>query len=185
MTITPHFWDSGATTDPQNLASSMVDGLLTIAPTTAEVRCAVYDAQGTKPVYPAALEIRNPGGMQATTNPRELAMCLSFYGDRNVKRQRGRLYIPPFVLSMSTNSLRPSIAQTGMQALVDLFTGLGGVDVDWCVYSRLLDRAFSVTNYWWDDEWDVVRSRGLKGTTRQEGSTNEGLKETTTSLLAA
>lgn len=176
VSINPHFWDSGATTDPQNLCDSMADGLVTIAAATGEVKVTAYDAQGTKPVYPAATAVRNTGVAEATTKPRELAVCLSYYAERNVPRQRGRLYMPAHFLGIATSNLRPVTAIPRMQDFVTLCTGLGGVDVDWAVYSKRAARAFSITDYWWDDEWDVVRSRGLRGSSRVEGTTNEGLK---------
>jgi len=171
--ITPHFNDLGATTDPQNLCDDMLAGLQTIHSFGGEVRVTAYDAQGTVPVYPQGDAIIQKGATQGTGGPRELAMCLSFYGERNVPRQRGRLYIPIFFLGATTNSLRPTMPQPAMPALVSLFTGLGGPDVDWCVYSRKMKHAYSVTDWWYDDEWDVMRSRGLRGTTRVLGTTTE------------
>jgi hypothetical protein len=60
-----------------------------------------------------------------------------------------------------------------MTDLVNLFTGLGGPDVDWCVYSRRLDNPFSITDWWYDNEWDVIRARGMVGTARVKGTTTE------------
>lgn len=171
--ITPHFNDIGATTDPQNLCDDMLAGLSTIFPTTGEIRVKAYDAQGSKPVYPQGDAIIRKSATMATAAPRELAVALSFYGERNVKRQRGRVFIPAYLLGANTSSLRPTGPYTKMTDLVGLFTGLGGADVDWCVYSRLLKHAYSVTNWWYDDEWDVMRSRGLRPTTRVTGTTTE------------
>jgi hypothetical protein len=42
--------------------------------------------------------------------------------------------------------------------------------VAWVVWSRKDQVARPVTNYWCDDEWDTVRSRGLKAVTRQTGT---------------
>jgi hypothetical protein len=38
------------------------------------------------------------------------------------------------------------------------------------VYSRREKVARPVTNYWVDDEWDTVRSRGLRSSTRVTGT---------------
>jgi hypothetical protein len=171
--ITPHFNDIGATTDPQNLCNDLLAGLQTVHNSTGEVRVTAYDAQGTVPVYPQGDAIINKGAAQATAVPRELAVCLSFYGERNVPRQRGRLYMPCFLLNVTTNSLRPPSSIAAMPALVTLFTGLGGADVDWCVYSRRMDHAYSISDWWYDNEWDVVRSRGMIGTARVVGTTTE------------
>ena len=37
---------------------------------------------------------------------------------------------------------------------------------NWCVASTVDKVGRDVTNAWVDDEWDVIRSRGLRGTTR-------------------
>jgi hypothetical protein len=177
VTITPHFNDVGATTDPQNLCDDLLAGLQALKNCTGEVRVKAYDAQGSVPVYPQGDAIVQAGAVQGTTTPRELAVCLSFYGERNVPRQRGRLYIPTWFTSHLTGSLRPTNPNAVMAALPGLFAGLGGPDVDWCVYSRKLDHAFSVTDWWCDNEWDVVRSRGMRPTSRITGTTTEaGLK---------
>jgi len=173
MVITPHFNDVGATTDPQNLCDDWLAALQVIAPTTGQLSVTAYDAQGTVPVYPEAQSIINVGATKATGVPRELALCLSFYGERNVPRQRGRLYLPLWFLNIAVPSLRPTLPITAMTALVQQLQDLGGVDVDWCVYSRTLDNAFTVTNWWYDNEWDVQRSRGMVGTSRTQGTTSE------------
>jgi hypothetical protein len=173
MVITPHFNDIAAGSDPQNLCDDMLGGLQTIQPTTGEIKVTCYDAQGTVPVYPEAEAVANKGVTQATGAARELAMCLSFYGERNVPRQRGRLYIPLWFLGVTGASLRPTMPVAKMEALIPLFTDLGGVDVDWCVYSRRNDHAYSVTDWWYDNEWDIQRSRGGVGTSRIIGTTTE------------
>jgi len=173
MVITPHFEVLNPAVDVQQLCEDMVTGLKTITPGTEEIRVKGYDAQGTVPVYPEGDAVVNKGIARATSRPRELAVCLSFYGGRNVKRQRGRLYLPCDPFGVNATGIRPSMPIPKIPLLVDLFTGLGGVDVDWCVYSRVLDRAFPVTNWWYDDEFDVMRSRGMKSTSRVTGTTTE------------
>jgi len=176
MMITPHFNDVGATTDPQNLCDDMLAGLQAITNISGEVRVTAYDAQGSIPVYPQGDAIANKGAVHTSSLPRELAVCLSFYGERNVPRQRGRLYMPCWFLGIATSGLRPSIPIAKMTQFVPLLTDLGGPDVDWCVYSRKLDHAFSVTDWWYDNEWDVMRSRGTLGTSRIKGTTSEAFE---------
>jgi len=36
----------------------------------------------------------------------------------------------------------------------------------WCVASTVDKVARDATDYWCDDEWDIVRSRGFRGTNR-------------------
>lgn len=174
MVITPHFDDAGALTDPDSLCEDLADALLLWWPTTGELQVSAYDAQGTPPVFPQGEAIRNQGEFASNNQPRELACCLSFYGTRNLPRQRGRLYIPALMIGTDT-ILRPTPAQQQKVGdLAPIFEGLGGVDVDWCVYSRTENAPHSVTNWFVDNEWDIIRSRGLRGDERLTGTTSEG-----------
>lgn len=176
VTITPHFDDHGILSDPGNLCSDLAQALAGkpgIPATKIVVKA--YDAQGTPPVYPAAISSTNDLMIGNTTVPRELAVCLSFFSQRNIPSQRGRLYIPAyFVLSSGTPN--KSVSGPQQQATADfaaIFADLGGVDVDWSVYSRKLDKAFPISDWWVDNEWDTVRSRGLRSTNRLTGKVNE------------
>jgi hypothetical protein len=171
--INPHVADSGATTDPQSLCDDLLAELMGITPGPGEVRVTAYDAQGSKPVYPAATAVANETSVWTTTMARELAICLSFYAGRNIPRRRGRLYLPLHFLGVTGASLRPTMPVAKMETLASALQGLGGVDVDWSVYSRIDDKAYAITNWWYDDEYDVQRSRGLKGSTRVQGTTSE------------
>jgi hypothetical protein len=177
VVITPHFETK---VDPTPNADQLCEDLATAlsawqAPTAGrQVVVRAYDAQGTPPVFPIGEAIRNLGVTVATASPREVALCLSFYSERNRPRQRGRLYIPFGVSSTGSPGLRPTTTQRQKIAdLVPIFTGLGGIDVDWSVYSRTDDTARPVTNWYVDDEWDIVRSRGMRPTARTEGTTTE------------
>jgi hypothetical protein len=177
MTITPHFDDHGLTSDPDNLCEDLataISGWL-VAANAAQVTVKAYDAQSAPPNTPVGSAIRNSGLSPASYVPRELAVCLSFYADQNVPRRRGRLYVPPVYMSAGpeTPTARPNSAwRTKVAALVPILAGLGGVDVDWVVYSRMDDVARKVTNWFVDDEWDTVRSRGLRPTARDAGTTS-------------
>lgn len=173
MVITPHFNDSGALTDPQNLCEDLADALETWAGSDGELRVVAYDAQGTPPVFPQGEVIRRPGTFKSMATPRELAMCLSFYSERNLPRQRGRLYIPSWAAGGGLGLRPTAVQQEKLGDLAGIFTNLGGADVDWCVYSPTTDTAMPVTNWWVDDEWDIIRSRGLRSTGRLEGTTSE------------
>lgn len=173
MVITPHFDDAGALTDPQSLCDDLADALDVWAGASGELRISAYDAQGTVPVFPQGEVVRRPGTFFSMATPRELAICLSFYSERNLPRQRGRLYIPSLFAGGGL-ALRPSaVQQAKLGDLAGIFQGLGGTDVDWCVFSKTTNTARPVTNWWVDDEWDIVRSRGLRATGRLEGTTSE------------
>lgn len=171
--ITPHFNDQGVGTDPQQLCEDMATALATYCGVARQIVVSAYDAEGAQPVYAAGRAERSMGVVVASYFPREVALCLSFYSTRNVPRQRGRLYMPAPILSSSAGP-RPTTSQ--QQKVMDfgpICANLGGVDVDWVVWSRVDQTARPVTDYWCDNEWDTVRSRGLRGTSRLLGTTTE------------
>jgi hypothetical protein len=174
LVITPHFNDTGAGTDPDGLAQDLADGLTAVSDAARQIKVTAYDAQGTPPVFPQAQAIANAGSFPPSQVPREIALCFSFYSEQNRPRYRGRLYLPWVLKGGQSPGLRPSMttANTLGSTLASLFSGLGGADVDWVVYSRVDDEARKVSNWWIDDEWDTVRSRGLRPTTRATGSTS-------------
>jgi hypothetical protein len=136
-----------------------------------EAVCRVYDMADPKPRPPKATKVAGiaPG---ESMGPRDVALCLSFYAGRNLPRTRGRLYIGPW----GQSHMQRRVPAATMQQLVTLATGignLGGVDVDWQQHSPTTGAAAKVTNFWVDNEWDTVRSRGLKASSRVLGVTNE------------
>ena len=176
--ITPHFSTTTGISDgaADQLCEDLADALqLWDSHAAREITVKAYDAQGTVPVYPVGSAIRDVGMFPASTAPREVALCLSFYSGQNIPRRRGRLYIPyNCIVDSGSPPLRPSQGQINqVAALVPIFTGLGGVDVDWCVFSRKDDAAYSVSNWWVDNEWDTMRSRGMRSTSRTTGSVSE------------
>jgi len=175
MTITPHF-DVGGLGPPdiQALCDDLATALEAWDNLTGQLVVKAYDAQGTPPVYPVGETTRNIGLAPATSSVRETAVCLSFFAGQNRPRNRGRLFIPTVITGVTVAASRPTAAiQQKVADLVPIFTNLGGTNVDWCVYSRLDNVARSVTNWWVDNAWDTVRSRGLRPTARLEGTTDE------------
>lgn len=173
MVNTLHFNGVGTFLAAETDVSSIADDLAGIyvglpgVSTTREVRVRIYNLDDPKPRPIKAEAVRNQGNFPPTGAPREVALCLSFYADRNLPRQRGRIYVPALFLGGSQGG-RPSAAQ--MTVLTDLYTdltNLGGTDLEWSVYSRMDDVHRQVQHGWVDDEWDTVRSRGLRSTTRQ------------------
>jgi hypothetical protein len=159
--------------DPDALCEDLATALKTHFATVCELRVKAYDCQAAKPVYPSGDALRDQGLLQTSGVPRELAVCLSFYSQRNEPRKRGRIFVPAQLLG-GTMGNRPSVAQRDkVAALGPIFANLGGVDVDWSVFSKRDNQARAVTNYYVDDEWDVQRSRGLRSTARTTGTTSE------------
>lgn len=175
VVINPHFSTTFGSPDFQALADDLADGLDGWCVPPAPVTVKIYDAQGAPPQPPKATATRGGPGVPAAGFNKELALCLSYRRDQGYPRQRGRLYVPMICArSSSPTSARPGAQdQTKAADLVPIFTGLGGLDVDWVVYSRLDDEAYSVKHWHVDDAWDVVRSRGPKATSRIEGDVGE------------
>lgn len=166
MTISPAYNGD----DAQALANGLKANLIAsvhVGP-TVPFKVAVYNATKAPPNYPLATAT-NGTGSSPTTVPRELALCLSYYSVANRPSQRGRLYIPAGLIA-SSPGLRPTGAN--ITAALDFGTILGKslpANHTWAIWSRKHDTSSAavITNTWVDDEWDVMRSRGLKSTTRQ------------------
>jgi hypothetical protein len=176
MTITPHFKVTElplAGHDDQGLTNDLANALNTWLGNSREVVVKCYDAQKPKPNPPTATKTLNAGLTPASPGNRETSLCLSYYADSNVPRRRDRLYIPAIFLTTGTLPVRPTQAQRDqLQQFVTIFANLGGVDVDWVVWSRAGQQAHTVTNWFVDDEWDTQRRRGLRPTTRSVGTTS-------------
>jgi hypothetical protein len=179
MQITPHFRHQNVlpldSVDWQSLADDLANGLANVgnAGVDKQVTVKLYDVAGTTPNRPRATKILYPGASAEPTLPRELALCLSFYGGPNAPKNRGRIYVPYWLVAASgTTGVRPTATERANAAeFVPLFAGLGGVNVDWIVWSPTTDSATKVENWWVDDEWDVQRRRGYRPTTRLAGTT--------------
>jgi hypothetical protein len=171
-----HLDDHGVTSDPDGLAQDAAELFGTVYGNTAEVRARVYPT-GPPPNYPVGEGVIRPGGVGSSGGPREVALCLSYYGERNLPRTRGRIYLCAAAASNITigGKTRPStndmnIAKTLGHGIADL----GGPDVDWIYFSTLAGGGHGpVKTIWVDDEWDTIRSRGLRATTRVQEAVNE------------
>jgi len=188
LIITPHFKDVNipfTDTDTQNLCNDLATGLDNWAVTKTQLTVKAYDAQAPKPNYPKATAIKNSGTILTASSNRDLALCLSFYGTVNHPRTRGRLYIPACIPAIAaTTAFAQTAAITKVAALVPLFTGLGGIDVDWVVFSRADNTSHPITNWFIDNSWDTQRRRGPRATTRTVGTTTEDQAPNVLSLVA-
>lgn len=163
VVMTAHF----AGDAPQALADALKANLAAIPQIgTFPLTVKIYDALKAPPSYPLATATQGTGSV-ATNVPREVALCLSYYAAFNRPTTRGRVYIPAHFLTGALG-VRPSAGQI-TQALnfKNVFSqGLPPGHV-WNTYSPTTGTSEPVRNVWVDDEWDTIRSRGLKGTTRQ------------------
>lgn len=164
ITINPHFKGDA----PQALADALKTnlGAVTAVGPTCPLTIKIYDALKAPPSFPLATATQGTG-FRATTKPRELALCLSYYAAFNRPHSRGRLYIPAAFIT-GTGDVRPSTTQvTSVLNFHHVFTDNLPTGHVWNTYSPTTGASNPVTNVWVDDEWDIVRSRGLKGTVRQ------------------
>lgn len=171
-----HLDDHGVSSDPSGLAQDACGVFQTLYGSNSEIRCRVYPT-GPPPNYPVAEEAVNVGQVGSSGGPREVALCLSYYGERNLPRTRGRIYVAASCAANITigNKTRPSAGD--ITQVINLGQGiadLGGPDVDWIYWSRIAGGSHGpVKTMYVDDEWDTIRSRGLKATTRQVVQVNE------------
>jgi hypothetical protein len=165
VVITPHFIGG---TDAQGLANLLKANLNANAHlgATAPYTINVYDAEKAPPSYPLATAT-NGSGHTTTNVVREVSLCLSYFSAHNRPSLRGRLYIPGFYIGGPFGE-RPSPTQ--MQNALDwrlvMTTNMEAGGYQWALWSRKLRQASPVTDCWVDDEWDIQRRRGMRGTTR-------------------
>lgn len=176
MVITPHFkvttipFVVGADWDA--LADDLAQAVWSWIGGDHQVTVDAYDAEGPPPHFPLGHAVAGSGAAPASGGPRELAVCLSYYAGVNRAGHRGRLYVPATLIGGSFGLRPSSTIQTKVGSLVPILADLGGVNVDWCLWSRTRSVGETVTNWWVDDEWDVIRSRGLRPTSRTSGTTS-------------
>jgi len=132
------------------------------------MRVRIYNMADDEPREPVA-DRTKPITTFGNCGPREVAVCLSYYADRNLPRRRGRLFIGPWTESVMKEQV-PATQRTQLQNLANGISGLGGINVQWVQYSPRTGEFHNVTDWWVDDEWDTVRSRGKRATTRLKGT---------------
>lgn len=167
VTISPHYFGD----DAQALADRLKTNLIAVPEVgvTTPFTVKVYNAQAPPPSYPLASSASGTGSI-VTGVMREAALCLSYYSTYNRPGYRGRVFIPAYFVG-GPLGLRPTTTQ--MSKALGWGNALGKglpTGTNLVVYSRKQDKSFGVDHTWVDDEWDVMRSRGLRSTTRQLGT---------------
>lgn len=164
----------GGEDDPQQLCSDLCQQLQLQMTASPQVRVRAYELPYVRGAGHVGESVRNNGSSPPSNWPRQLALCLSFYSEKNSPRTRGRLFIPFGLINVAPSGNRPTTAmQTAVMNLVPIFTGLGGVNVDWSVWSVRDHTNRAITNTWVDDRYDVIRSRALQPSSRMQGTTTE------------
>ena len=134
-----------------------------------------YLVGGPPPNYPIAelsWDFANP--TSGNPLPSEVALCLSFQGERVAgepqARKRGRIYIGPLDEQVLANDGRPGAAFTSALA------GAGGILLvrseeqtawKWVVWSGTAQTATIIADGWVDNSFDTQRRRGVQWTQRE------------------
>jgi hypothetical protein len=144
-----------------------------------EIVVKAYDVDAV-PNYPRATASVNIGSVWQHSYPHEIALCLSWHGGyAGNKNERGRIYLMPGLAGTpGLNFERPS--DTTLQWALDFymapnasFPDLGGIDWKFGTWSKTRQSFKQAQVAWVDDEWDTMRSRGMRATKRVT-STREG-----------
>lgn len=170
-------FDPTSSLEAQALVDDLATALQAWQPgTNRNITVKAYDLEGAAPNYPLAVKTLNSGNFVPVSCPPQVAVALSYYGARNIPRERGRLFVPLFLIDTSGSGAGlESVGTTTsakVQSLVPIFANLGGANVDWIVWSRVASKATRVQNWWVDSSWDVIRSRKLKALSRATGTTS-------------
>lgn len=147
-----------------------VASLLAGGAVTNEATIKVYDLGQAPPREPLIYTETLATLAGATAMPEELAACISYYADRNLPRQRGRIYIGPLEsgLSDATGNTGVRIGDLLKNALVGMGVYLvaGNANLTWTLLSRADAVTRVVTDGWVDDAFDIQRRRGVAPSTR-------------------
>lgn len=133
-----------------------------------------YDLPGPVPNYPIEEDVFNLASpWTGTPLPSEVALCLSFQGQRvpgfPQARRRGRVYLGPYSTTANSSG-RPSSTvitnvTTAAATLKSNILALGD-DTVWSVWSVADQTGVPIDNGWVDNVWDTQRRRGVEETSR-------------------
>lgn len=127
-----------------------------------DIRAYNMDEPGTKQ-NPREQKYLRTGTVAGTgvTGAHQVSVALSYYADRNLASKRGRIYTGPW--SATANQVS-AFQQNAVLALAPALANLGGINVDWSLYSPKNNTHTRITNAWVDSSWDIIRKRKLKAT---------------------
>jgi hypothetical protein len=134
----------------------------------------VYDMAAMKPRPVLAENIYTPASYESGIfGPRELAIPLRYYADRNLPSQRGRLYIGPWLYTYVQDPFDTAGSGGRLLDLATALAAIGGANMSWCMHSEkedLLNAPASpggttvaawhdITYAWVNDQWAHMVSR--------------------------
>lgn len=134
-----------------------------------------YDMdEAPTPGNPREIKAQKTGEVSGTRTqgPHQLCLALSYYADRNLAGRRGRIYCGPFLPAQTNGHFATVDQQNHVLDLADDFANLGGVNVDWSLYSEKTGEHTRINHAWVDNSWDIQRRRKLRGTSRVSWSGN-------------
>lgn len=138
-----------------------------------------YDLADPEPREPTFVPATaQPSGL-GNAYPFEVSAVLSYYSYRNIRRQRGRMYLGPLVPSVadtSTTNGDPQVSATFRQVVLDALVYLqsdvrnaaGDGTATFCIWSPTDGQMRTVTDAWMDNAFDTQRRRGTAATSRLE-----------------
>lgn len=143
---------------------------------TQQTTYEVFDMGEPEPRVPIASGSIDTSPTNTIALPREVAVCLSFQGEKlsgvNQARRRGRIYIGGLsVGNIGVDGFVSDAMRSGMAALMQDFASYPldpAHPHDWrfSVYSPTDADFVEITNGWVDNEWDTQRRRGREATAR-------------------
>jgi len=165
---------SGITTAIKDFYDDLTPSLMSSSITQNGHEIKYYDLPGPVPNYPIDEDTFNlAASWTGSPMPSEVALCLSFQGQRTPgfpqARRRGRVYIGPVGTAANTSG-RPS--STFITMLANAATTFKsnilalGDDTVWSVWSVADQAGVGIDNGWVDNVWDTQRRRGVEETSR-------------------
>jgi hypothetical protein len=145
---------------------------------TNNILVKTYDMGETPPRTPRLTAFTMPSmGTSTGPIPNEVALCGSFKAaSQKGPRGRGRIYVGPLeggaVVEADDYNIRPSTAVVASlrHAMTALKLATAETPYTWCVYSTFgPTHLHQVSDVWVDNEFDTMRKRGNRATTRVVG----------------
>jgi hypothetical protein len=182
--ITSHWQALTGTPTPQDLATTLANGMTLWFTQAYYGHVTVYKSDfappGTHHEPLAQVTMGTSASPVGSNVPGELALCLSYFCTFNIKRQRGRNYIPHewIYAAMAGVNANPGTRPTA--AIMNKALGIWDIvykpvsqTANWqWVLKSPTDKAHKIiTDVWVDDEWDNMSSRGLRSTSRVTAKT--------------
>ena len=143
----------------------------TVKPDSCRIK--LYELVGPPPHPPIRDEPLNLAGSGTAQLPREVALVLSFQGNRVAgvvqARRRGRVFIGPLTTSIldDANDARPTLARrSDLKSAGARLMAANTSAARWVVRSTVGAGTTVIENGWVDNAFDTQRRRGSKPTSR-------------------